>query len=602
MANLTGFSELPRYPVAIDNLEACPCYSCIELAAPGALAATLKMQARLHGLGQRSYSLLVDLTNYIMMELGQPTHAFDGDKLEAVRVAPMGQAGGFVTLDGQERKMLADDLMIWNEREPVAIAGVMGGLSTEVTAETSKLLLESANFKGSAIRRTSVRLGLRSEASLRFEKNQPPVNAKQAAGRFIHLMEQAGFSPRVSSRFSVEGDLKDQFRDLTVSRSFIQTKAGMPLPSETVDSILRSLEFKLEQGADEDEIQLGIPSHRSEQDISIPEDIVEEVLRVYGYDNVPPRMPETPTEPVWVNKQLAREHKARRLLAQAHGFCEVHSYSWFDQNWLAVLGYKPAGTLVLKNASARHQAHMRTTLVPNLLAMVRPNTVHRESFRIFELGHAYLAKNDGRDEYSRLCGVSYNVARELSAVEHFRRIRGALEDLFIAIGRPGVSFVPGQGSPAPWQQEGCWLSLELDGQAVGAMGILTGELLEAVTPKGAVVWFELATDPLDGPIYPEVAHRNASPYPGSWHDFSMVWDSDKGYAALEQQLDSFSNELITRRELLYLYRLKGPDKGKGSYTFRYWLGSADHTLSGEEIESFRSGFLAFLEDKAIPLR
>ncbi len=602
VTDLTAFDALPAYPVAIDDLEGCPCYSCIELAAPGDLPATLLMQARLHGLGQRSYSLLVDLTNYIMMELGQPTHAFDGDKLKAVRVAAMGESSTFTTLDGHERQMLASDLMIWNEREPVAIAGVMGGLDTEVTPQTTRLLLESANFKGSAIRRTSVRLGLRSEASLRFEKNQPPVNARRASSRFLQLMQEAGFQPQVSSRFSVEGDLKDRLRPLSVSRAFIQRKAGMTLPRETVEGILSSLEFAVEPGAEQDELKLGIPPHRSEQDISIPEDIVEEVLRVYGYDNVTPRMPETPTEPVRLDEGLRREHKARRMLSQGHGFTEVHSYSWFDDEWLDALGFQPADTLTLSNPSTRQTARMRTTLVPNLLAMVRPNTVHRESFRLYELGHAYRQTAQGRDEFSRLTGVSYSAARDLLPEEHFRAVRGALEDLAGALGCADVRFAPGEASPTPWQQAGCWLSISRGDRQVGALGLLTGELLETVTRKGQVVWFELDADALVGPLYPDVTHVQASPYPGSWHDFSLVWEAGKGYDALERTLDGFSNDLVKRRELLYLYRLKGADKGKASYTFRFWLGSSERTLSGEEIDAFRDGFIAFLGERGIPLR
>jgi len=600
--DLAAFDELPAYAVSIDDLVGCPAYSCLELAAPGALPAPLEMQARLHGLGQRSMNLLVDLTNYVMMELGQPTHAFDGDKLRAVRVAQMGEAGVFTTLDGQERKMLAEDLMIWNEQEPVAIAGVMGGLDTEVTPATKTLLLESANFKGAAIRRTAVRLGLRSEASLRFEKNQPPVNVKRATSRFLHLMEAAGFSPRVSSRFSVEGDLKEGMRPLQVKRSFIEMKAGEDLPRETVDGILRSLEFTVADGDDPDIMELGVPSHRSVADVSIPEDIVEEVLRVYGYDNIKPRMPETPTEPVWINEDLGREHKARRLLSQAHGFTEVHSYSWFDDPWLETLGFEPVNTLTLRNPSAQQMARMRTTIVPNLLAMVRPNRAHRESFRLYELGRAYLQNKDGRDEYARLCGVSYSQARELGLEEHLRQIRGVVEDLLGALGCDDVAFSPAEGSPTPWQQEGHWLALTRGGKQVGALGVLAGETLEAVTRQGQVVWFELAIQALNGPLFPDVSHKDTSPYPGSWHDFSLVWETARGYAALEEMLDKYNNTLVTSRELLYLYKLKGADKGKGSYTFRYWLGAQDHTLSGEEIEGFRQGFLAHLEKNGISLR
>ncbi len=187
LEDLSVYDDLPAYPLTIDDLDGCPHYSCLEMASIKPEPSPLAIQWRLHALGQRTFDLLVDLTNYIMFELGQPTHAFDGGKLKAVRVAPMGEDATFVTLDSAERKMIPNDLMIWNESTPVAVAGVMGGLETEVTPETTRLLLESANFRGSRIRRTAVRLGLRSEASQRFEKNQPPCNAKIAVARFLKL-------------------------------------------------------------------------------------------------------------------------------------------------------------------------------------------------------------------------------------------------------------------------------------------------------------------------------------------------------------------------------------------------------------------------------
>jgi len=250
---------------------------------------------------------MVDLTNYIMWEIGQPTHAFDGDRVHAIRVAPLGKPGAFVTLDGQERPLLADDLLIWNEKEPVALAGVMGGLESEVTPTTTCVLLESANFKASRIRRTSVRLDLRTEAAQRFEKGQPPVNVKVGTARALHCLIESGEPFEVTSRFTVAGDLKEKPRPLSISWRTVDTMAGQAIPREEAVRILRDLGFLAQ---DEGEtLEVGIPAHRSEKDISIPADIVEEILRIYGYDRIVPRLPEGPMAALPVNEGLRRNIK-----------------------------------------------------------------------------------------------------------------------------------------------------------------------------------------------------------------------------------------------------------------------------------------------------
>ena len=199
---------------------------------------------RWHALGQRTYNLMVDVTNYAMWELAQPTHAFDGDRVHAIRVARMGQAGTFVTLDGQERQMLPDDLLIWDEREPVALAGIMGGLHSEVRADTTRVLLESANFKAARIRRTSVRLDLRTDAAQRFEKSQPPWTVARGIARILQLIQDSGANPEVTSRFTVQGNTKDRYRPLEMPRRTLSSMAGKEIPDGEVLAILRRWAFR----------------------------------------------------------------------------------------------------------------------------------------------------------------------------------------------------------------------------------------------------------------------------------------------------------------------------------------------------------------------
>jgi phenylalanyl-tRNA synthetase beta chain len=601
--DLSQYDRLPAYPLSVDDSDGCPCYGCIEFEVAAAVPSPLVIQRRLHALGQRTYNLLVDVTNYVMLELAQPTHAFDGDRLTAIRVAKMGCHGPFVTLDGQERAMLPEDLLIWNEKEPVALAGVMGGLNTEVEETTRKVLLESANFKGSRIRRTSVRLDLRTESAQRFEKNQPPSNVKLAVARILSLVQSSGVQSEVISKFTVAGDLRNEFRRLVLPAGSLETMAGTKLPQEEVTSILHRLGFDARYDADGG-LHVGIPPHRSEQDISIPADIAEEVLRVYGYGRIEPRLPEAPLMPLYQDKPLRLEHRARRLLAASHGFVEVHNYGWMDDAWLRKIGYQPEAAMELANPSTQHTRLLRTTLIPNLLGLVPQNRVHRDRFQLFEIGHVYSPADDGIPvEKPHLAGVSYCPTGQPSLEEQFRQVKGAIEDLALVIGGRPFRFEPSTNSDTPWQAADRWVAVCRGDKVLGGLGALAGHILKAVAPEGGqVVWFELSLGSLEGPIYPEVTYKAPPIYPGSWQDFSLVWDLSKGFAALEDRLAKFSHPLVMRRDFLYAYKGKGLSKDQASYSYRFWLGAWDRTLTSQEIDEFRAAMLDFLSAENIPLR
>jgi phenylalanyl-tRNA synthetase beta chain len=462
--------------------------------------------------------------------------------------------------------------------------------------------LESANFKASRIRRTSVRLDLRTDSAQRFEKSQPPANVKTAMARILRLIQEAGANPEVTSRLTVAGDLKDSFRPLVMPRSLLQAMAGKEIADEEATKILHALGFQVRFDA-AGQLHLGIPPHRSEKDLSIPADIVEEVLRVYAYGRIEPRMPAVSIRPLHVEKPLRREHKARRLLALGHGFVEVQNYGWFDEPWLGQLGFTPPSPLVLKNPSAQQNRLLRTTLIPNLLALVRPNRVHRDSFRLFELGHVYSQAEDGASrESTRLAGVSFHQMHQPTLEEHFRSIRGVIEDLGRMLSCGPLGFDAAADGRAPWQLAGHFVAITCGGQRVGELGALEGRLLETVAHDGQVMWFELDVDALEGPIYPELKYQAPPIYPGSWQDFSLVWDLTQGFVALLKRLDAFSHPLVMRREFLYAYKGKGLPQGTGSYSFRFWLGAWDRTLTSDEIEAFRNAFLAFLQAEGLALR
>ncbi|CAO0823750.1 Phenylalanine--tRNA ligase beta subunit [Desulfarculales bacterium] len=601
LADLKQYRDLPAFPLSVDDFELCPGYCCLALDNLTSTPSPLAMQWRLHTVGLRAINLLVDLTNYIMLEIGQPMHAFDVDHFKAVRVAVLGQDGEFTTLDGSARKMLASDLMIWNEKEPVALAGIMGGLHSEVTPATTRLLLESANFQPMTIRRTAVRLGLRTDASQRFEKDLPPAFMPLGIARFLHLVRQAGQDLAVLSRLTHAGTLGQERRSISMPLGFVPAYMGEALPQERVESLLQAIGFSTRvQGQ---EMVVEVPTHRSVRDISVPQDIVEEVARFYGYDNIHHRLPAVEITHYAFNDLLSAEHKLRRLLAQAQGYVEVHNYSWYDDRWLAKLGQDPGQTLTLVNPVAPYKARLRTTLIPNLLELISQNYAQRDELRLFEVGHVYKSHGPKhRVETNSLGAVACRAGGTAELELLFLKMKGLLADASLLLGCGQLDLRPGGESSAVWAQPDCHLEIWQGHNLVGALGYLTGPALAAFKRNAQVAWLELNLSALPYLAYPDFHVTIPPVYPGSWLDFSIIWPASQGFATLKEVVAVFAHPLLQSREFLAAYGGQGLDQGMKSYTFRLRIGLNDRTLTKEDIDGFKESFLTFLASNSLAIR
>jgi phenylalanyl-tRNA synthetase beta chain len=613
--DLSRYRDLPPYAASNEARDDCPCFTCLAVDVEANEPSSLIVQGRLLILGLRPWNCVVDATNYVALELGQPTHAYDRDLVRAIRVAPMGTKGVFRTLDGVSRMMLPEDLMIWNEERPIAIAGIMGGAESSIGGSTTHTLLESANFRAARVRATSVRLGLRTDASQRFEKGQPPANAPLGLRRLVRLLEDGACEPAVVSRATVLGNPQDRPRSIAIPSSYVRERAGADISTERVEEILGRLGFG--SMLVDDMLEIEIPPFRSAQDIGIPTDILEEVLRIHGYGAIPPQRPAAELTPTPAAKPFRRENRTRRFLAQAHGFVEVENYVWFDDDWLTQLGYEPGITLRLRNPVSPTKSRLRTTLMPSLLRVAADNVAHEDDFRIFEVGRVFVPNLDGQPvpdgrsaepashrEEVRVAAASVRPADGQSLEAHYREVKGAIEDLgrVLLVGPLRTGSAARIESGAPWQLPASWAPVLASESPVGSAGILAGAALELVAPQRQLVWFELSLDDLEGPLYPDVTYVPFPSVPGSRQDFSILWREGDNFQALERVLDTFHHPLVQRRDFVTLYRGRGLPPGVASYTFRYWLGDPQRTLTGKDLDAFREQFLSFLAHHGISLR
>ncbi|WP_372422075.1 phenylalanine--tRNA ligase subunit beta [Salinarimonas chemoclinalis] len=610
LADLARLGDLPEVPLANEGGADCEVLTALALDVEEQPRTPLLVQARLARLGVRPMGLLVDAGNYVMLEMGQPTHAYDRDRVGSLAVRPAGALATFVTLDGRERTLAPEDLMVFDGAVPVGIAGIMGGRDSAIGAGTRRVVVEAAQFRAARVRRTAARLGLRTEASQRFEKSLPPAFATVAQARILRVLEAWGAAPRAASRLGVRGEPGLGIRRIAMPAAEIARTAGADIPDSEIDRILGALGFEV---AREGEVlEVGVPPHRSRQDIGLPIDVVEEVLRVHGYANVAPQLPRARIAPVDPNPDQVRQRRIRRLLSFGQGWAEVQTYLWTDDAWLREIGYDPQGVLRLRNPIAPDKGRLRTTLVPNLLKVAGDNAGHHADVAVYEIGRVVLAGAPPHAEVERIAGVSLRAGRDDGLEAHYREVKGAVERIVAATGRGALRTIPiEEPDPGlPWQLPDLAAELADDTGPIGTIGVLHGPIRDRVAPGRQIVWFELALDRLTRESYPTGRFEAFSEYPGSTQDFSVLWRPERGWGALEQVLDGFAHPLVARRELVQTYRGKGLEKGleKGlapgtqSYTIRYTLADRDRTLDGEDLERFRGAFLAFLETRDVALR
>ncbi len=598
--------QLPAVPIVIDDPAKCPRYTALRFTGVRPQPAPLWMQVRLAHVGLRPIDILVDLTNYIMAELGQPMHAFDCAKIDRIEVAVAKPGDKFVTLDGFTRTMPGGALMIQCNRQSVALAGIMGGANTEVTAQTTDLLLESANFEAATIRRCATALGHRTDASARFEKSQDPHNTVIGIGRFVYLARPELPNMKLTSRLS------DCFPNppkpilVHVDPSFVSRYIGREVSPAHITSILTKIGFTVRPV--DDCLEVGVPTFRATKDISIEADIIEEVARFIGYGTITPVLPEVTVryaEPLPITRL---ERQTLALLCGGMSYAEVHRYLWFDDDWLKVLDFDPGPTLTLKNPATAGTERLRTTLIPGLLAAVELDRRHFEQFELLEIGSAFPDGQKDTPEQTEQRHLALAVVAPGRKPAHedalLLRLKTDLETFAWQVLRRHLLFAPAR-SAAPWEHEAKTAVVQLDGQVIGRITAVPVACRRRIDEHLAAWSIALAEINLSLLAEQTRETRKLAPvpvYPRINLDFSVVADSRRRYDEIEHALATYDHPLLRRLAFVDSYEGGSIPQGKRSFTFRGTIGDPSRTLTEPDIQEFRSNFIEFLKRQDLALR
>ncbi|MFA6171698.1 MAG: phenylalanine--tRNA ligase subunit beta [Patescibacteria group bacterium] len=605
---ITADNKYVDLKVKVLDEKLCPRYMAVALDRIKIAQSPKWMEDRLVAAGVRPVNNIVDVTNYVMLEIGQPMHAFDlvkicpGGKDEKigceikVRRAAKGEV--MMTLDGKERELHENMLVIADKEKAIAVAGVMGGGASEISSDTDSIVLESASFDYISIRKTSRDLGLRSESSMRFEKSLDPNLAEAALSRAVELIKEICPGARVVSQTADEKNFKLNTSPLKISLNWLNEKVGQVIDWREIERILKSLGFGLVKKGDE--LTIAIPSWRATRDISIKEDIVEEVARIHGYEKLAPALPEINLAPQPKEKNQELKRRARKILYLGARLTEIYNYSFVGEAELAKLNIEPAGHIKLLNPIASNQALLRQSLTPNLIENIRKNQSRYPEMGIFEIGNIFSSlpgdlalddKGEGRLPFQEECLgiVVYGTGSE----ELFLKIKGIITYLLFNLGLP-AKYVPLEEKPG-WMDKNAAAGIEIGEVSIGSAGVLDGRIAKASGIKREAAIAEISLKKLENFFPPRTNYREIEKYPSVIRDLSFVLPKNILYNKIKDEIENFS-ELIKSVELFDVYEGEKFGAGKKSLAFQVYY-SAQRTLTSEEVEEVQKKLVKHLEDK-----
>ena len=574
-----------RVAVVVEDAALCPRFSAQLFEGVTVGDAPVRLQYRLQAIGLNSINNIVDVTNWLLAELPQPTHAYDADKVQGKIIVRRARAGErMLALNGEEYGLTVEDLVIADGAGPIGIAGVIGGKRTSIGTGTTRIILEAANFNAVAVRKTSTRLKLRTDASMRFEKAQDPENTMRAIARGAELFEMV--SPGIRA-VGGPADVRAEAKPLPVIQldlDWLNRKLGRDVEKAEVIGILERLAFVVVDRKPGTEVT--VPSWRATKDVSIADDLIEEIGRMVGYASIEPVAPAMPVVPPPINEER-RFFNRLRLGATQQGFDEIYNYSFLSEAQAAKLGVAIEKHVRVLNPIASDQSLMRTTLLHGALKNFEDNRRHFGAFRFFEIGKEIHKQAQGlpREIAHMVAGV-YSAhgdgAENLRELE--RLVRGFA---------PACEFRPTDAARKfehPLRSVEIWLS-----------GAMVGRLFEFhpnwVEGRAAVLDIDL--DALAPLMAASVRYQPIRRFPASEFDLSVLTEARVYAGVVESTLRAAASSAVEKIEFVREFTL--PD-GKRSLSFRVTVANKERTLNQEEITAERERLILAIRAAGFELR
>ncbi len=590
----------------LDN-QACPRYTARIINNVKVTPSPERLQKRLKSIGLRPVNNIVDITNFVMFETGQPLHAFDFDKLagDKIIVRRAKDNEEIIAIDGSKIKLNTNTLVIADQIKPVAIAGIMGGRDTEVTNQTKNILLESAYFDPAIIRRTSKLFALISDSSYRFERGVNYEQIKPASDRAAGLIiESAGGSP---GKFVDISKKKVIRTSVSLNPERINDLLGIKIPVKDITGILKSLGLKNTAGT-KAKLTFTIPSWR--RDLKKEIDLIEEIARIYGYDKIPDVQPKNidAAGRIFMPKDLSFETIARDSLI-SFGLSEVITYSLADINNDGLCQKDLANSRIhLKNSLSSEFATLRTNLISGLLLSARWNLNRNiNDIKLFEIGHTYTSLDKASVKEENYLGVCLSGSRldnwqdGIKPVD-FYSLKGIIEGLFIKLGIAGYEIRPIAGSCAKILNAAEHAVIFIDGKEVGFFGKVKKEILSEMDIEEDCFVCQINLEDLIKNSKSDKKFLNLDKFPAVYRDISILVDQNKPSMDIIEEIKKTAGSIIKDVKLFDVYSGEKVKKGCKGLAYHLTYQSPDKTLTYSEVENVHSRIIADLQKLGVQIR
>lgn len=562
--------------IKISNPDLCYRYTALKVDNILNNKTPLDMQIFLNYVGMHSISLIVDLTNYIMLELGQPMHAFDANIVKNIEVGLAKDEDKFTTLDGVTRTLNSENLMIKNDNEYFAIAGVMGGLDSEILPTTTSTFLESATFNAGSVRKTAISLGLRTEASARYEKSLDPNMTSIAIKRLVYLLRKENPNIKIASNLTDVYPKVLKEANITLEKKLLTKYMGCTLEDNEVKKILESLGFKVT--ILENTYDVTVPTYRHSKDINIAEDIIEEIARIYGLENFVPKPLKLDLTVTEHEKTFNEEYEVKYTLATKYDMHEVHSYIWYDTNMLKKLEIEKDGVKLLGKTENNI---LRDDLSFSLLNIVERNFKNYKNFGIFEIGT--IIKNNSNKRV-----LSIILANEEKNIEtEYNKAKSIVTYLFKSLKNQKIE-ISNNINEEKYYDRNLGKIIIVDNVKYGEINVLNKIYTNKLAKKKVIITVDIDFDKFVSLEKLDKKEIVISKYPSVELDYTVILPNESKYVDLKEVLNEFHSNLINKVELMDIYENK--------YTIKYTLGSDHKTLEQKDLQTFKERFIKHIKD------
>lgn len=585
--------------VEVKNPEDCPRYTAKIILGVKVGSAPKWIQERLRACGLQPINNIVDIANYVMLETGEPIHAFDLDKIEKKIIVRRAQKGERIkALDDKSYSLDRDVLVIADEKGPVAIAGIKGGERTGIDSKTKNIFIEAANFDQRIIRQASRKLRLRTDASWRFENGIDPNLIDLAQERIVSLIQEIAGLPAGRQGGKIAKGLIDFYpkkvlaKKIKLNLDYLEKLLGLKIPKQKVLKILKSLGFQSHE-AEPGEIEVEVPTRRL--DVSIQEDLIEETGRIVGFQNIPSTFPQAALISPERNQELFWQKNIKDILKEV-GFSEVYNYSFIGEKEEDIFGWKGGELIELENPMSSFNKYLRPSLIPNLLKNIRENLKFVNEIKIFEIGKIFL-KRKSLLEKEMLAGI---LTKKAIKDEGFYELKGIVDSLLNKLGISNIWYDQYQPTPeesklAHWHPSKC-AEIKSDGEEIGFLGEISSKILEDLGIKERVFVFDFDFEKLLKLVSEEHEYQPISPYPTAVRDLAVLVPQGTKVVELLNTINSAGGKLVRDVDLFDVYQGEEIPGGKENFAFHIIYQAEDRTLSSQEIDKIHQKIIKALEE------